>query len=437
MLDAPLVHSFWRQEPPPVTTAPLEGDIQADVVVIGAGMAGLSCAYYLRRAGADVVLLERGAVGSQSSTRNYGELVPTWNFGTAPLATKQAWARFAQTMIPAVRAVTEEEGIDCGLKSSRFWMPAHTAAHVAQGRANVAEMQALGFEAHWVEPGAVEVISAPTKGAQWERVWRMDPYRLIQGFKAAVLRHGVRVFENSPVISLEDGPQARAVTAKGSVTARKAIVAVSAFSSQFGLADNYLLPVQIFALGTRALPDHVAEKIGPRDGESWLDLGDPATERRFTARFLPDSRMMFGGGSVTVPPQGDMMTPILTPETKSLIAQEMMRRFPVLTTDDIDFWWGGTIARTVGERPIIGALPNTQSVILAVVCNGKGMAAGSSAGRLALELVSPGSVTDPDALAFLDYTAPRRDVLSTLEGAAFKLLRTGPARAALNKFLKI
>ncbi len=436
MQEPQLVHSFWRQPPPPVTTKPLEGDVTADVVVIGAGMAGLSSAYYLRRAGADVVLLERGAVGSQSSTRNYGELVPTWNFGNAPLETRRQWARFAQTMIPAVQRVAEEEGFDCGLTSSRFWMLAHKPAHVAAGRANVTEMNALGFEANWVEPGGVEVVKSPTMGAQWERLFRMNPYQLVQGFKDAAIRRGVRIHENSPVLELTDGPEAVAVTANGRVRAKKAVIAVNAFGSQFGLSDSYMLPVQIFALGTKPLPDNVAESIGTKAGESWLDLGEPGTERRFTARFLPDGRMMFGGGSVTVPPQGDMFTPNLTDSTKEIIKQEMFKRFPAMTPDHIDFWWGGTIARTIGERPIIGELPGTKSVILAIACNGKGMAAGSSAGRLVTELVQPGSVSDPDTLAFLQYTAPRTDAISTLEGVAYKLLQTGPARAALNMFFR-
>jgi glycine/D-amino acid oxidase-like deaminating enzyme len=234
-----------------------------------------------------------------------------------------------------------------------------------------------------------------------------------------------------------DGPNsAQAVTAKGRVTAKKAVLAVNAFSSQFGITDDYVFPVQTFSLATRPLQGAVAESIGPRRGEAYVDIGDPATERRFNARYLPDGRLLFGNGAVTVPPQGDMLKPRLSAETKAIILDEMKVRYPALTPDDIALWWGGTICRPLGERPLIGDLPGAKSLILAVICNGKGMGLGSSAGRLVVELASPGSVGDADALSFLRYTQPRADVLSTLEGAAFKMLAKTPARLALNTFLR-
>lgn len=435
MVQRRFVHSVWHEGDVPVSTGPLEGEISADVVVIGGGIAGLSCAYFLRRAGADVVLLERGAVGAQSSTRNYGELATVWNFGDAPIAKRRQWARFAQSAIPALAAVLEEEGIDCGLRPSRSWLLARTPAHVKQARADVRELQALGYEAGFAEPDQIKVTAAPTLGARWETQARLDPYKLVQGLKRAILRQGVRVFENTEVIELRDGAAAQAVTPLGHVTARKAVIAMNAFSTGFGVTDSYALPVQIFSLATRPLPEKVADAIGPRDGESLLDLGDPATERRFFQRFLPDGRLLFGGGLGVVPTRADLFNPRITPDVSSVITHELVRRYPVLEPDDIQLWWGGAICRPVGERPIIGSIPGTESLLISLVCNGKGVAVGSSAGRLVTELVTPGSSSDADLLAFLDYCKPRQDVLSTLEGALFNVLRKGPARTALNMLL--
>jgi len=134
------------------------------------------------------------------------------------------------------------------------------------------------------------------------------------------------------------------------------------------------------------------------------------------------------------PPREALFEPQLTPDIAGAITDELFRRYPVLKPSDIGLWWGGAICRPVGERPIIGPVPGTESLLLSLVCNGKGMAVGSSAGRLVTELVAPSG--DPDTVAFLDYCRPRQDVLSTLEGAMFKVLRNGPARAALNLFLK-
>src|ERR671914_308705 len=68
--------SLWL-DPPPDPGPPLEGDVEADVVVIGAGYTGLWAALALRRAGADVVVLERDYAGFGASGRNAGHLTPT------------------------------------------------------------------------------------------------------------------------------------------------------------------------------------------------------------------------------------------------------------------------------------------------------------------------------------------------------------------------
>src|SRR5918992_3954930 len=73
---APRAPSLWL-DPPPDPGAPLEGDVEADVVVIGAGYTGLWAALALRRAGADVVVLERDYAGFGASGRNAGHLTPT------------------------------------------------------------------------------------------------------------------------------------------------------------------------------------------------------------------------------------------------------------------------------------------------------------------------------------------------------------------------
>lgn len=329
-----------------------------------------------------------------------------------------------------------KKGIECGFTPTDYFLLARTPAHVQWARDEAARLQELGYDAAFLEPHRVSATTAPTLGALWEQQARLDPYRLVAGLKAAVLRRGVRIFENSEVTELQDGADAQAITREGKVTARKAVIAMNAFSTRFGMADSYGLPVQMFSLATRPLPDAVADKIGPRKGWSTCDMGNSPAERRFFQRFLPDGRFLFGGGIGVVPNAEQMFQPRPSQETIEVITTELVRRYPVLTPADVDLWWGGSICRPVGERPIIGTLPGASSLLISLVCNGKGVAVGSSAGRLIVESISPGSTRDADVAAFLEYSAPRKDAFSMLQGAMFKMLRKGPARAALNLFLK-
>src|SRR5437899_1034454 len=69
------VTSLWLDESPPERGAPLEGDASADVVVVGAGIAGIATAYPLARAGARPLVLEARSVAEAASGRNAGFLL--------------------------------------------------------------------------------------------------------------------------------------------------------------------------------------------------------------------------------------------------------------------------------------------------------------------------------------------------------------------------
>ena len=69
--------SLWRATAPLApATAPLEGRVDAEVVVVGAGYTGLSCALALAEAGRSVILLEAGDIGHGASGRNGGQVIP-------------------------------------------------------------------------------------------------------------------------------------------------------------------------------------------------------------------------------------------------------------------------------------------------------------------------------------------------------------------------
>lgn len=428
------VHSYWRHEPVLQTLPRLEGRLSADVVVIGGGIVGLSCAFYLKQLGADVMLIEREAIGSQSSTRNLGQLSAVWDFGNAPLDQRRSYARFARSALPALGRLIEAQGIDCEFKSSRFWYLAQSASAAAATRKMAEELEALGFDSGWVEPDNIDVTRSPTHGGVWAAEMTMNPYLLISGLKDALLRMGVRIYEGTETLELRDGDRVEVVTAAGHVKAAKAIIAVNPFASYLGVSQELALPIQTFALATRPLPPEIAEQIGPCDDEITIDYGKRADNtRRFYQRLRPDGSLLFGGGSLVIPAQDELFRIECKAEKISELVTEMKRRYPALSEDDVDVYWGGTLCATVGDKPIIAPVPATKSLILAIVCNGKGMGIGSSAGRIVQQLVAPGSVTDPDALAFLDYCAVKQDIRSRLEGTMFKVLRGGPVRAMANR----
>lgn len=74
------VHSFWSKSPPPARFDSLKSELKADVIVIGGGMNGICVALALRKSGHEVVSIDRGSIGAQSSTKNFGILTTVWDY---------------------------------------------------------------------------------------------------------------------------------------------------------------------------------------------------------------------------------------------------------------------------------------------------------------------------------------------------------------------
>ena len=137
----PLPDSYWAATAGAYAEdgGALEGDREADVVVIGGGYTGLSCAYHLaKNHGADVVVLEANVPGWGCSGRNGGCIRP--GIGRLPLrqwqerwGTEGAQALFSQQLaaLGTVRDLINEGNIDCDLQDTGLLRVAHRPANVA------------------------------------------------------------------------------------------------------------------------------------------------------------------------------------------------------------------------------------------------------------------------------------------------------------------
>jgi glycine/D-amino acid oxidase-like deaminating enzyme len=232
---------------------PLEADAAADVAVVGAGIAGLSVAYALARAGASVIVLERDRMANAASGRNAGFILAgiAENFAAAirrygEVVARRVW-QVTVTERVLLRAIAQRHHIECDLA----W--------------NGSEQHA-GDEDEWrdIQDGAralaaqgVRVTLDPGRGAAiYHEDGEMDPVRFVRGLADAAETVGARIHEGTDVTSVG---RDRVVTARGTVRTDAVVVCTNAYSEHV-LPAARIAPVRGQVLATAP----VAERIFPR-----------------------------------------------------------------------------------------------------------------------------------------------------------------------------
>jgi glycine/D-amino acid oxidase-like deaminating enzyme len=397
----PFKTNFFAEDESPARTDALAGDSHADVVIVGAGIVGLACAYTLREEGLDVALLEREHVGYASSGRHLGNLTPhMWSMGEEQPQLLAAWA---QDCLDETEKLLAAERIECGFRRCPYWMPAVRESDAEEVPRWAEYFAQLGLPARLVEAGKFELVTYETYGAMvLEDQARVDPYRMVRGMREAVLRKGVRLYEGTPVEAIEGGAEVLVTTPGGTLRAPKAVLALNAYSGQFPFLQEYVSPSHTYAIATAPLDESTAKTVGPANDDIVFDFGG-RLHPHYYQRFRPDRRLIFGGGMPTLAPAPDRLAPDHNDEAFRDIHAEMIRRYPALETVAVEAGWGGSICQTVNGLPIIVEVPEHENLILAVVGNGNGMGLGPSVGRLVKGLVLGVDKLDARTRAFLEF----------------------------------
>ncbi|WP_194398828.1 MULTISPECIES: FAD-binding oxidoreductase [Microbacterium] len=287
----------------PAPRAPLPGDLEADVAIVGAGYTGLWTAYYLKRAQPDlrVVVLEQRFAGFGASGRNGGWLTNTVTGGrdryveTHGRDAAIAQQRALNDTVDEVIAVAAREGIDADIVKGGELGVARTPAQRARLKTVVAAEQSwphTDVEVMDAAAAASRVRISGALGAVWHpHCARIHPVKLVRGLAAAVERLDVPIYEQTHVREISPG---RAVTDRGTVRATHVLRATEGFTPDLRGEHRTWLPMNSSMIVTDPLPTSFWDAVG-WDGRD--TLGDFAHVYMYAQR-TADDRIAFGGRGV-------------------------------------------------------------------------------------------------------------------------------------------
>lgn len=368
-------------------------DLQADVVIIGAGYSGLWAAYYLKQQAPhlDIVIVEAQIAGFGASGRNGGWLMGNLLgedrlLGPLPAAQRHAGYQLLHAIPDEVERVCRLEGIDCELrKGGVLYCAARYPEQERRLREQLDAVRAQGLgedDYRWLSPQALreQLNVAQAYGALYSpHCATIQPARLVRGLAEAVERMGVRIYEQSPVLDWKPG-QVR--TEHGRVSADWVVPAVEGYASTLPPLNKHQLAAQSLIVATEPLPADVWAEIGLTRGQAFSENSRQVTYGQRSR----DDRLVFGarggyrfGGRL----RSDFN---LTQAERALRQHLFSELFPILRNVRLTHAWGGNLGVARSFHPHMLA-DRRQRIALAGGYGGEGVGASNLGGRTVAALI--------------------------------------------------
>lgn len=374
---------YTASTPVAPTYETLEGNITADVCIVGAGYTGLSSALHLAKRGYKVVILEAETVGFGASGRNGGHVGTGQRMEQqdieAKLGRETAHSLWNMSLeaVDTVRNLILENNIECDLKYGNV--------HFAHKRVYCEELEEdIEFfsnrynfnELEYIPKNRIkEVIGSEVYyGAQWNKAaLHLHPLKYALGLAKAALDAGVTIYENSRVQSYSGTPVI-VKTGQGQVTASELILACNGYIEDLEPKINgYIMPINNFVLATEPLSPEILASVVPKD----TSMGDS----RFVVNYWKlsgDNRLIFGGG--------ENYRRGFPSDIKGFVQKYMLQVYPQLSDTQIDYGWGGTLAITMNRLPHFGRINGNIWHLQGY--SGHGVPTATFAGKLVAEAIS-------------------------------------------------
>ncbi|MCE9581465.1 MAG: FAD-binding oxidoreductase [Planctomycetes bacterium] len=375
---------FWHeqapQESPPM---PLAQDARTEVVVVGGGVAGLSCAQALGKQGRKVVLLEKDRCGSGASGKSSGFVTPDSEMelcdlirNLGPGVAKRLW-EFALGGVEAILANIRRFGIDCDLQvqDSLFLAASKKGAAVVQ--AEHAARQAFGYGSTLHDRESLTSLlgsNGSHGGLRYSRTFGINAHRYCRAMRDVLLQSGVVIHEQTRVTAAGKGQ----VTANGhTVRADAVVLCLDRFLPEVDVIPRQVYHVQTFLAVSAPLRDAQVAAIFP---EARLMVWDTDLIYQYF-RVIGGNRLLIGAASLLYTYGKERaVAPRILRKMRSWLGQ----RFPHVPVE-IEYFWPGLIGVSKDFLPL--AARDTADPTLSFMAGATGLAWADALGRYVAEMI--------------------------------------------------
>ncbi|MBG92568.1 MAG: hypothetical protein CL792_01100 [Chloroflexi bacterium] len=378
--------------------------MNADVIVIGAGIVGCSAAFHLAEAGISTLVLEKGEISGEASGVNMGGLGGT-GWGKSPSLQEH----LTMGSLDIFKRLQNELGYDLEFRQSGSFTAVHNEAQYAYAKEQVLEGQNNGFslelmssyEARALEPE----LSIDMLGYVYSRFrGQADPLKTTRAFGQAAIQAGATIETDTEVTAMK--PQNKAwklETNKGFYESGVVVFAAGAWSKALGKMVEVEIPIEPVVgqmWSTEPLPPRVFGTIGSFESRfHWSEnlyadmrsppelthSGDQRLTRHLYGRQRKSGEIIFGGDrrtagfNKTIEDSG-----IEVNKGHAIEILPLLIDLPIVST------WSGLMPFSIDGNPIIGRVPHNENLFVATGLGSSGFGRGPGAGRLIADLIIKG-----------------------------------------------
>lgn len=365
----------------------------AEVIVIGGGVIGNACAYYLVQRGLSVIVLEGSDhIGNGGSSRNGGGVrqsgrdvreLPLVMYGI-----KNLWPH-----------LSEELGVDCEYHQDGNLRLGKNEKHkqILTNLANNARGCGLdvrmidGEEVRQINPYLSDEVTCaswcPTDG-------HANPLTTTLGYYKAARNLGARFISGEKVTELKlvKGRVRKVITASGNAYEGENVIVAAGFDSRPILGS-----VGVDVPMTRSLLECLVTEAEPHMFDQMLGTA----EADFYGHQTKHGSFVFGGSSGLEPFNKDNGTPVSSSKTAPCICRGIMKYFPDLANAKIVRTWGGWSDKSADGVAVVGAIDEVPGLYTSCGMSGHGFGIAPAVGHQLAQLIATGA-TDVD-LSTLRY----------------------------------
>ena len=381
----------------------------AEILIIGGGIAGSSTAFHLAEQGHDVILLERGKIASEASGQNMGGLGGS-GWGNNP----NLLSYLTAGSVEVFKRMQIDMGYDMEFRLSGTLTAIHTEEQYEYYQDDVVSQRNNGYEIELLSAREARAIEPEANGELPGYLYRpqrgqADPIKSTRAFAHAAEMAGATVNTGQNVVSIIPRSTSGYTiqTESAEFRCQTLVLAAGAWCDPVGKMLGLKIPIvpirgQMWA--TESLPPRLVHTIGSTvSSHAWAknngaDTVTPPnlthkngtrTTRHLYGRQRKNGEIIFGGDRESI---GYNTTPDISGiEVNHRHAAEVI---PLVAKLPIARSWAGLMPFSIDGSPIIGKIPIRDNLFIVSGLASSGFGRGPMAGKLAADYIHSGNMTD-------------------------------------------